>query len=625
VSGFLSKASFFWHRGDHVRRARLVLSVVATGLVVLLVAIPQPGPDVDPAKLGQWWGALAALALILMLAFSAPWWMRTPQPRQRNIPRSPAPHWFWPLVAIAMLSTAVMGSMRLNHDLWDDEELTLRRFVQGSYRPLKDADDGRVEFREVGAGRTFHDYKKPNNHILHSILARASVAVWKTFRSSTNAPFSEMALRIPAFLFGIASVAVIALLLKELGLARAGVWAAFILALHPWHIRYASEARGYSMVLFFLPLLIVFSLRAIRDGRWSWWVATAATSFALLYTYPATLYPVAFLYLIGLFMIFGHRAWPDTQTSLARWFASSTAAASLFIVLFSPCIPQLLEYLDRDGSRGNIGYWWLREFGSQLFAGMAWFKSKNLAAPQPELFAAATQNPEIFRIVLLAAVLFTTIGTIRLVVRGLSSAAVALTLTLPGVLAYFAAVRSGTFLYEWYLIYLLPGVIVLLAAGIDLTGKPFRRYKWNFLVPATVFGLLVCGYSWLTRDARHWLLSRPLQPTKQSVLLTRESTLPNYSGHDSVITASFNTPAFLYDPHGLRIGTMEELRALMKQSEARGVPLYLNVGNPWAASYHQPEMFKLMTDSESFQVVAHLPGYDPTLDRIVARYVPQSP
>lgn len=524
-----------------------------------------------------------------------------------------------------MLGTAAMGSMRLNHDLWDDEEYTLRRFVQGGYRAVKSADDGSVEFHEFGMGRTFHDYRKPNNHILHSILARLSVTIWKPFRDEMSAPFSEAALRIPAFLFGIASIATIALLLKELGLARAGVWASFILAIHPWHIRYASEARGYSMVLCLFPLLLIFWLRAIRDGRWRWWAATAATAFALLYTYPATLYPVAFLNFAGLFLILGRRARPDRAISLARWFATSTAAAVVFVLLFSPCIPQLLEYLGRQESHGGMGLWWLREFGSQLFSGMAWFKSKNLDAVQPELFSVAVRNPVLFRLVLLGSIFFTAIGMVRLVARGLPSAVVALTMTVPAVLAYLAALRSGTFLYEWYLIYLLPGIVVFLAAGLDLTGYPFRRGWASGAVPAIVLGMLLSGYFSLTSTARGWLLSRPLQPMRQSVLLTRESTLPNYPGYDRVITASFNTPAFLYDPHGIRVRTMDELRALMHQSETRGVPLYLNIGNPWAASYHQPEMFKMISESPSFEVVAHLSGYDPTLDRIVARYNRSTP
>jgi hypothetical protein len=626
VSGSLRRLTEWWKHSTTSGRARWILGTAALALVVVLLAAPKPGLTDDAVKIAQWWGALAALALTTLLALTAPWWTRPPRSGETSPPtRLPTPRWFWPLVAVAMLGTAIMGSMRLSHDLWDDEDYTLRRFVQGSYRPAKDATDGRVEFREVAAGRAFHDYRKPNNHILHSLLARLSVSVWKPWRDRAGAPFSEAALRVPAYLFGIAAVATIALLLKELGLARAGVWAAFLLAAHPWHLRYASEARGYSMVLCLLPLLLVFWLRAMRDGRWRWWNAVAATSFALLYTYPATLYPVGFLGVVTLLLLAAGRAAPGRATALARWLASSTVAAAAFIVLFAPCVPQLLNYLARDRSQGGMGEWWLREFGAQLFTGMAWFKSKDLAAPQPELFAIATQHPALFQTLLLAALTLVILGAARLFSRGLLPAAVAVTLVAPAALAYLAALRSGTFLYEWYLIYLLPGAVALFAAGLDSAGQPFRRSTWSGAVPALLLAFFLGGYLFLTSEAHTWLLSRPLQPMRESVLLTRETTLPNYPGHQRVITASFNTPAFLYDPHGVQVKSMEELRALIRESEERGVPLYLNVGNPWAASYHHPEMFKFMTESGSFEVIAQLPGFDPTLDRIVARHKPSAP
>lgn len=622
--GHFRKARDFWNRTNSARRARLILAAAAAVLLALLIGLPKPGQTDDAAKIGQWWGALVSLGLVAILAICARWWTRS-SPGSCAYVRLSAPRWFWPLVALAMLGTAIMGSMRLNHDLWDDEDYTLRVFVQGSYKPVGGGDDGTVEFREVGPGRVFHDYRKPNNHILHSILARISVTLWKPFRDPLGAPFSEAALRLPAFFFGIASIAAVALLLKEIGLARAGILAAFTMALHPWHIRYASEARGYSMVLFFLPLLLVFWIRAISSGCWRWWIAVAATSFALLYTYPATLYPVAFLNLVTLFAILVRRTAAGMSTMLARWFASSTVAAALFIFLFSPCVPQLLDYLAKDQAHGNMGGWWLQEFGSQLFAGMAWFKSKSLTAPHPELFTVAAENPFLFRLVFFAAMLFVIAGAIRLAARGFLSAAVALTLTVPANVAYFAALNSGTFLYEWYLIYLLPGAVVLFAVGIDSTALAFSRKPRANAVATITLCVFLCGYVWLTRDARKWLLSRALQPMKDSVLLTRESTLPNYHGHHRVITASFNTPAFLYDPHGVKLKTMEELQTLMQRSKTTGIPLYLNIGNPWAASFHQPEMYKIMTESNSFEVLAHLPGYDPTLDRIVARYNPRSP
>ncbi len=52
-------------------------------------------------------------------------------------------------------------------------------------------------------------------------------------------------MRVPTLLVGMLSVAAVAWLLLECGFPLAGAIAAFLLALHPWHLRYATEARGY--------------------------------------------------------------------------------------------------------------------------------------------------------------------------------------------------------------------------------------------------------------------------------------------------------------------------------------------------------------------------------------------
>src|SRR3546814_7784434 len=66
----------------------------------------------------------------------------------------------------------------------------------------------------------------------------------------------------------------------------AGVVAAFLSALHPWHIRYASEARAYAFVLCLIPLVIYFFLRALEKGLWRWWAAFGTAEFFLMYSYP---------------------------------------------------------------------------------------------------------------------------------------------------------------------------------------------------------------------------------------------------------------------------------------------------------------------------------------------------
>jgi Dolichyl-phosphate-mannose-protein mannosyltransferase len=625
-----------WQTLSSQDKSRRVLLVVAAAISGYLLFAPKPWNVDSPTgitvpydyyvKVCSWWGGLVALGGSVFLLASSRWWTRPYLPAGAEPPPAATPSWFWPLVAIAMLLTAAMGSLRLGHDLWDDEDQTLRRFVQGSYRPVQGSSDGAVEFREFGAGRTIHFYT-PNNHNFYSIAARISVETWKAlFRSPAGQPFSEAALRFPALLFGVASVAALAMLLKELGLARAGVFAAFLLSAHPWHVRYASEARGYCVVLCVLPLLILFWLRAIRTGRWAWWGAMGAAEFALLYTYPVMIFSVGLINLLtaGLLILALARGKAGAITLSWRWLVASIVSALALVWIFLPCIPQFQAYLAGERAQGTMGPWWLKEFFSCLFSGVSWAKSGDLLAPHPELRNFAATSPLLFKALLGTTILLLLAGMIRWLAMGKKTSAVGILLLLPGMLAYWMASFGGSFLHEWYLIYVLPGTLAAIATGLDSAGLAIGNHRWSKVVASVFLVCYLAAYVSLSRPAYEWLLTKPLQPMRASVLLTRETTLPNYPGHGKVVTASFNTPALLYDPHMVKVTDADQLRTLMAQCEETGQPLFLNVGNPWAAAHLHPELWRMMTDSPQFEVVAQLPGFDPTLDRIVARYVPGS-
>jgi len=608
-----------------VARIRVFLGAAAAGLAVYLLAAPKPWGIDDEIKVWAWGGGAFVLGGVLLLLATAGWWGATASAGAAGH-RAPAPRWFWPLVVAALIITALMGAMRLSHDFWADEELTLRLFVQGGYKPDPASSDGGVIFKEFGAGRAFHHYNIPNNHVLHSILARISVSLWKLFRSPESRPFSEAALRIPAYLFGILSVGALALLLKEIGLPRAGVIAAFLLALHPWHIRYASEARGYSMLLTFLPLMVFCWLRAMRSNRWSDWTGFGAMQFCLVYTFPAAIYPVATLAVLTV-VIFAVRGWRGSCDALPamRWAASCFGGALLFVLLFAPCIPQFLQYLESGStSRGVMTSSWFVQFASHLFAGLGWSRSGGLPTPHPELRQFATASPAVFATMVGATLLFVLLGAGRVAERGLLASLAVLALVVPGVFSYAVAASGGVYLFEWYLIYTLCGAVMLAAAGIDAIGTRWRNAAASWIVPAAVTAIYLVGYLDMTRSIRHWLLTTPLEQVEKSVLLTRPTTLPNYAGHTDVITACFSQHPYLYDPHVVRLKTMDELVALMRRSDAEGKPLYLNVGGIPAAQGLQPEMTRLLLDSPQFEVIVRLPGWEPYWDRVVARYVPGS-
>ena len=80
-------------------------------------------------------------------------------------------------------------------------------------------------------------YGSPNNHILHSVLMHIS---WKIFGGA------EWALRLPAFLAGIAIIPLTYIVARALS-DRGALLAASLAAAAPVLVDYSTDARGYTL------------------------------------------------------------------------------------------------------------------------------------------------------------------------------------------------------------------------------------------------------------------------------------------------------------------------------------------------------------------------------------------
>ena len=102
---------------------------------------------------------------------------------------------------------------------------------------------------------------------------------------------SEVALRLPSALFGIALVPVAFAIGRRLGGQRAAVALAALVAVHPLLVYYSQEARGYAAVA--LACAVGFALlprRARgRSGR-VWWALASAVALGCHYF---AIFPVA--------------------------------------------------------------------------------------------------------------------------------------------------------------------------------------------------------------------------------------------------------------------------------------------------------------------------------------------
>jgi len=164
---------------------------------------------------------------------------------------------------------------------------------------------------------------------------------------------SLLSLRAMSILFGVLTVWAGYLLIKKAfrneNLALLG---ALFLAINPFQIQYALEARMYTLGTFLALFSSWLLVKALEDRRKRTWIFYGIAASAALYTHYYLLFTVAAQGLYALFYLIKNRQfnfsnWRDNQLfNLA--LAGLTA-----VVLYLPWVPALLEQIRRVQG----GYW----------------------------------------------------------------------------------------------------------------------------------------------------------------------------------------------------------------------------------------------------------------------------
>jgi Dolichyl-phosphate-mannose-protein mannosyltransferase len=603
------------------------LGAAGVGLFILTAQKPwdvdlQPG---RPLKIHQfvaiyeWWAAAINLTLLVLLGLSARWWARPArQPNALWLPQQPTPRWFWPLVIAAMTLTAFWGTQRLPQSLWDDEDSSLHRAVLGHYR--RDA-NGDLILKETSWKVALWNYWKPANHQLQTVLSKGCLQAWRAITRPVGLQFSESAVRLPCLVAGVLSIAALALLLKRLGFARAGAIAAFALAIHPWHVRYAIELRGYIFTLLFGPLMIYCLIQAIDSGRWRSWIGFAASEVALLYAYPGCLYMVVIANVCGAAaLLLRHPTAEERARHFPRMVVVGTVAGMVYLQLMLPCVPQLIDYFKTERALGELGLRWHRNIGAHLLAGIPWNNSDIPAAGYQELQWSAEAHPSVFFFLRAATAVFLVLGGLRLGFSRPAGWLVLAVLLLPGPLVYLISRAKNHYLYEWYLFFTLSGFVAFAILGIDwLAGVAGRLNR--FATPL-IAGLAILTFFIATQPQRRWLLTHSLQPMRESVLLTRPVLDPYDPRQKSIVTLSITGVPWSYDPNIVVISSVDQLVQHLHEADKSGKTLYVNFANAWTAAASAPRLYAMLEDDRLFEKTARLQGFDPTLTAFVRRYKP---
>jgi hypothetical protein len=607
----------------------LLCGLGAAGIGLFILTAQKPW-DVDlqpgrPLKIHQfvaiyeWWAAAINLTLLVLLSLSARWWARPArQPSAPWLPQQPTPRWFWPLVIAAMALTAFWGTQRLPQSLWDDEDSSLHRAVLGHYRREANGD---LILKETSWKVALWNYWKPANHQLQTVLSKGCLQAWRAITRPVGLQFSESAVRLPCLVAGVLSIAALPLLLKRLGFARAGVIAAFALAIHPWHVRYAIELRGYIFTLLFGPLMIYCLIQAIDSGRWRWWIGFAASEVALLYAYPGCLYMVVIANVCGAAaLLLRHPTAEERAQHFPRFVAAGTVAGMVYLQLMLPCVPQLIDYFKTERALGELGLRWHRNMGAFLLAGIPWNNSDIPGAGYQELQWSAEAHPSVFSFLRAATVIFLVLGGLRLGRSRPAGWLVLAVLLLPGPLVYLISRAKNHYLYEWYLFFSLSGFVAFVALGIDWVAGFAGRLS-RFAVPL-IAGLAVLTFFVATQPQRRWLLTHSLQPMRESVLLTRPVLDPYDPRQKSIVTLSITGVPWSYDPNIVVISSVDQLVQHLQEADKSGKTLYVNFANAWTAAASAPRLYAMFEDDRLFEKTAMLQGFDPTLTAFVRRYKP---
>lgn len=642
MSAFRQRLSALLERSQQLRaaeparfRAQLVLSLGLAAVLLYLVFGPKPFSEgiAKSLALGRdprvqdyvvtytWWAALLNAALLAATLAARRHWLRiTPAIEHAKLaaPARRPSRTFALLLAAAVLAGSLLALPRLSHSLWTDEIFSVRRVIDGYW---KRQDDGSLEFRGADWIDTFAYYRNPNNHFPFSVLSRASLSIWQRSHADGGIRFGEAALRFPAFVAGAGSIAAAGLFLWRAGFPAAGVLLAWLLALHPWHIRYASAARGYSLLLFLVSCHLALLLAVLHRGSWRRWIAYGLGQVLVLWTYPLVgpLVAVSNLTILAVLLQRGVGK-PPGREQLARWVVTNLASVMVLVQLFAPLVPQILTYVGtQQKETGAVGFDYLRDVACLLYLGMPWRVTRLPDQPYAQLVDVATGTaPWPLLLGAALAVLALVAGSLRLWRRGGEHRGLVAVLLLPGPLVWLVAWLAEMFLWEWYLVFMLPCWGALLALGISWPLEGASGGRRGAALAAIV--LLVGAFLVATAPVRDSLHRYSIQPRRESVALTRPSLDPLDPRQAGVLTASFHVAPELYDPNVILLQTPEELLTLAERADAEALPLFVNVGWVKGAEKRAPGMMDLVGREDLFERVAVLPGLKPRFTRHVYRY-----
>jgi uncharacterized membrane protein len=241
---------------------------------------------------------------------------------------------FWTIILIA----AGLRVYGLGSQLWLDEIAAVSNSIR---RPA-------IEIATQWPG--------PASHVLVELLAHWSIAIFG------ETPFF---VRLPAALFGIAGVAAVYALARQIFARGPALLAAGLLAVSYHHVFFSQDARGYTALILFFAVSSRLFLRFATGNdipTLSGLGYTASTTLAA-YAHPFGVFIPAAHFLIALFVSAGARTRAEAGSfPLIRYLLFLSAAGLLIVILYAPLLEPMLSLArmnattEAEGPRLGFGF-----------------------------------------------------------------------------------------------------------------------------------------------------------------------------------------------------------------------------------------------------------------------------
>ncbi len=548
-------------------------------------------PRIEVISLGYVWQALALNAALLFgLLVALPWWA---QPAKVEPPfSSPSPQFITPrwhrLAIFLVLGFALwLRAPRMTLSLYNDEAHNYARLWSG----LWEHKSGEPKLREVRWGETLFLNNAGNNSQPYSLAARACLELARAAGLSVRGEVTEWAVRLPALIAGLLTLWLIGLLARRHFGFPGQIAVMLALALHPWHLRYSTEARGYAILLLGVVLMLYCLDLALASQRWRHWLGFATGLFLSATTFLGSIY---FLVCLCAAVVL-HQTWRWRQIGdpslVTRPLVAGLFAAMAALPLLLPILPQLLKVLEtHDSIHGVMGAGWWRDVAGYLIAGVRWGDA-DPGNPFNQALSRWITQP-LWLVCLLAWLLLLSAGLRALWQRGGLPRLHVLATPAALALAWALMARKGNFLNHWYVLYAVPWVVLAQGAGIIAWLRCHRLAGIALaLLAALIPGRVVLAY-------RH----AAKQDERGPVLEVLGATFPREGKTEArPLLAAFWCNSNLYHPEVIPLPDAAALQPLIEKARAEQRPFFVcHSHRPFALRY-STDLMRLIEDSPLFE------------------------